>query len=239
VGGLAALHFAPTEGAARNLRRAGVDPERIHVTGNTVIDALQAFPDPQQPWFLRRAGNRRVVGVTLHRRENWGEAVDQLMQALIGLRDAFDDIEIVFVSHANPALAGRVRERLAGEARITVVDPLDYPDFIALLRASYLVLSDSGGVQEEAPAFGTPVLVLRETTERPEAVAAGVARLVGVQTGAILREAGRVLSDPQAHAAMARAVNPFGDGTASDRIGRLVQGWLGVAAEAPRTAAFA
>lgn len=235
---IADLHFPPTEQARDNLLREGIDPARVHVTGNTVIDALKSVHAPATPWFLARAEGRRVIGVTLHRRESWGGALDNVMQAITSLRDAFEDVEIVFVRHANPALAGRVERSLSGEARITVVDPLDYPEFVALLRASFLMLSDSGGVQEEAPAFGTPVLVLRNTTERPEAVAAGTARLVGVETAAILREAGRLLADPAAHAAMARALNPFGDGRASERITGLIEHRFAQVAEAPRAEAL-
>lgn len=233
VGELTALHFAPTEGAAANLRAAGVDPCKVHVTGNTVIDALKVFPHDHRPDFLARAEGRRIVGVTLHRRENWNGALDQVMDALTALRNRFEDVEIIFVAHANPALSQRVRARLDSEARIHVVDPLDYPDFVALMRESRLMLSDSGGVQEEAPAFGTPVLVLRETTERPEAIEAGVARLVGVDTGVIVETASRLLADDRAHAAMARAVSPFGDGAASGRIARLIRNWFLDAGRAP------
>lgn len=223
VGRLTALHFAPTGRAAANLRREGVPAARIHVTGNTVIDALRSLADDAPPPAGREG--RRLVGVTLHRRENWDGAVDRVIDALIQLRDRFDDLDLVFVAHANPALASRVRARLQGERSVTVSDPLDYPEFVALMRASTLMLSDSGGVQEEAPAFGVPVLVLRDATERMEAIEAGTARLVGCDTDAIVAEASRLLSEPAAHAAMAQAANPFGDGHAAEAIVELIARW--------------
>jgi UDP-N-acetylglucosamine 2-epimerase (non-hydrolysing) len=224
VGRLAALHFAPTGRSAANLRREAIDPARIHITGNTVIDALKSLPAEPGALGLPAQGRRRVV-VTLHRRENWDGGVDRVIAALLALRDRFADVDVVFVAHANPALSTRVRTRLEGERSVTVCDPLDYPEFVALMRTAVLMLSDSGGVQEEAPAFGVPVLVLRDTTERAEAIEAGVARLVGTDTAAIVEAAAHLLSDAEAWNAMARASNPFGDGRAAGKIVDAIAAW--------------
>jgi UDP-N-acetylglucosamine 2-epimerase (non-hydrolysing) len=216
---IAALHLAPTERAAQNLRRAGVDPERILVTGNTVVDALQRLagtaPSPVTP-----TAGRRLVTVTLHRRENWEQGLDKLLGALLEIRDSAGDLEFAFVLHPNPVLRHAAEERLRNEERVTVLPPLAYPSFLALLRESALVLSDSGGVQEEAPCFGVPVLVLRDATERPEAVEAGVAKVIGVERRRVVMETLSLLRDAKAYAAMARTVSPFGDGRAADRVVR-------------------
>ncbi len=212
---ISALHFAPTESAARNLRRCGVPEASIAVTGNTVIDALHRLLKGRA---ALPAGKRRMVLVTLHRRENWCEAFGEVCNALVRIRDAVPDIEIAFVSHANPALRLIAENRLAGQARISVLAPLDYPDFIDAMRRSVLILSDSGGVQEEAPALGVPVLVLRESTERPESIEAGVAELVGCDPERIYCRAVELLTDRTAYESMARQVNPFGDGRAANRI---------------------
>lgn len=223
VGQLASLHFAPTEAAARNLLRAGVDSARIHVTGNTGIDTIRLSGERARPEPLRD-GLRRVVA-TVHRRENWGPELEQVLAALIALRDAASDIEIVFVGHANPALKPRVAAALDGQARIRVTEPLDYLDFVALLKSATLVLSDSGGVQEEAPVLGAPLLVLRDTTERPEAVEAGVARLVGTNTRVIVEAALGLLTDEPERMQMVRGVSPFGDGRAAERIADILAAW--------------
>jgi len=216
---IAALHLAPTERAAQNLRRAGVDPDKIMITGNTVVDALQrlagAAPSPVTP-----TEGRRLVAVTLHRRENWEQGLDKLLDALLEIRDSAGDLEFAFVLHPNPVLRKAAERRLRGEARVAVLPPLAYPSFLALLRASALVLSDSGGVQEEAPCFGVPVLVLRDATERPEAVEAGVAKVIGVERRRVVMETLSLLRDAKAYAAMARTVSPFGDGRAADRVVR-------------------
>lgn len=216
VGQLAAVHFAPTGGARSNLLRAGVAEEAIHVTGNTGIDSVRLTAAHLAAEPLTN-GLRRVL-VTLHRRENWEAALDQALSALLRIRDAAPDVEIVFVAHANPALRARVMQRLEGQARIRVIGPLDYPSFLAHLRNATLVLSDSGGVQEEAPVFGVPVLVLRESTERMEAVEAGTARLVGGSEDVIVRESLRLLSSEAERQVMSRAASPFGDGYAARRI---------------------
>jgi UDP-N-acetylglucosamine 2-epimerase (non-hydrolysing) len=216
---IAALHLAPTDRAAANLRRAGVDADRIVITGNTVVDALHRLagsaPSPVTP-----AAGRRLVTVTLHRRENWELGLDKLMGAMLEIRDSAGDLEFAFVLHPNPILRRAAEQRLQNEPRITVLPPQDYPSFLALLKTSALILSDSGGVQEEAPCFGVPVLVLRETTERPEAVEAGVAKVIGVERRRVVMETLSLLRDAKAYASMARSVSPFGDGHAADRVVR-------------------
>ena len=223
VGQLAALHFAPTPMAARNLLAAGVAEDRVHLTGNTGIDAVRLSGDRAVPVALE-AGLRRVV-VTVHRRENWGPELDQVLEALIQVRDQVSDIEIVFVAHANPSLRRRVDAALLGQARIRIVEPLDYLGFLAHLKSACLVLSDSGGVQEEGPVLGAPVLVLRETTERSEGVEAGVARLVGTRTADVVAATVRLLTHEPERVSMIRAISPFGDGFAADRIARVVEAW--------------
>jgi len=218
---IATLHLAPTELAATNLRRAGVAGERIVVTGNTVVDALQRMVIGASAPVTVSPG-RRLVTVTLHRRENWEPGLDNLLGALLEIRDGAPDVDFAFVLHPNPRLREAAQRRLAKEPRIAVLSPLAYPSFLALLRNSALVLSDSGGVQEEAPCFGVPVLVLREITERPEAVKAGVARLIGIERRRVVLETLTLLRDPKAYAAMARTVSPFGDGRAAERVARAV-----------------
>jgi UDP-N-acetylglucosamine 2-epimerase (non-hydrolysing) len=221
VGQLASLHFAPTQAAAANLVRAGVSPGKVHVTGNTGIDSVRLTGDRVRPEPLTN-GLRRVV-VTVHRRENWDGALDRILSALVRLRDHVPDIEIVFVAHANPMLRERVFAYLGQQSRIRIIGPLDYLSFISFLKSATLVLSDSGGVQEEAPVFGVPVLVLRQSTERMEAVEAGVARLVGVERDTVLQTASRLLLNEAERQDMVRAVSPFGDGFAARRIVDILQ----------------
>ncbi|WP_206366180.1 non-hydrolyzing UDP-N-acetylglucosamine 2-epimerase [Sphingomonas flavalba] len=227
---IADQHFAPTETAAAALRRENIAPERIHVTGNTVIDALLATrariaADPAlaaglDPLVARFAG-RRVVAVTSHRRENFGNGMADIAAAIRGVAARLD-CAVIFPLHPNPNVRG-VMERVLGDLpNVALVDPLDYPHFVRLLDIADIVLTDSGGVQEEAPALGKPVLVMRETTERPEGIAAGTARLVGTDTDRIVHEIFTLLDDKAAYASMARAHNPFGDGHASERIARIV-----------------
>ncbi|MBI1405632.1 MAG: UDP-N-acetylglucosamine 2-epimerase (non-hydrolyzing) [Caulobacter sp.] len=234
VGQLADLHFAPTGLAAENLARQGVGADRIFVTGNTGVDSVRLTaagiaPEPLAP------GMRRIL-VTLHRRENWNSSLEQVLDALLDIRDHVPDVEIVFVAHANPALRQRVFARLLGESRIRIVGPLEYPDFLALLKSCVLVLSDSGGVQEEAPVFGVPVLVLRESTERMEAVNAGVARLVGVGRAGVAAETCRLLTHEGQRQVMARALSPFGDGYAAERIAEVLTRYQATSLAAGRSA---
>lgn len=226
IAALASLHFAPTRAAAAALHRENVETSRVLVTGNTGIDALHWFcariaAEPHLAAGLapleRRFGGKRIVLVTSHRRENWGEGLVALAQALRRLA-AREDVAIVFPVHPNPAIRAALGPVLDGLSNVALIEPLDYPHFVRLLNLAHIVLTDSGGVQEEAPALGKPVLVLRETTERPEGVAAGTARLVGAEEERIVGAAGDLLDDPAAHAAMARAHSPYGDGRAAARI---------------------
>lgn len=210
-------HFAPTEGAKGNLRREGVGEERIWVTGNTAIDALQ--------YTLDKAGPRRpvedegrVILVTAHRRENHGEPMAEICRTLLRLCERFVDVRVRFPVHLSPRVRQTVFGMLEGHERITLEDPLGYQDFVLAMHQSTLILSDSGGVQEEAPSLGKPVLVLRETTERPEACEAGCAKLVGTDSDRVFDEVSRLLVDGDAYREMAQARNPFGDGRAGERI---------------------
>lgn len=236
TGVLADLHFAPTETARLNLLCEGVRSERIFVTGNTVIDALHqisARPALDFDGLPRIPSGRRMVLVTAHRRENWGEPMRRICLALRTLVERFADIEVVFSVHRNPVVREVVYETLGDVERVHLIEPPDYGSFVHLQRQAYLILTDSGGVQEEAPGLGTPVLVMRETTERPEGVAAGVVRLVGTSRERVVAEASRLLSDPQAHRAMANATNPYGDGRATQRILHAMRYHFGLASEPP------
>jgi UDP-N-acetylglucosamine 2-epimerase (non-hydrolysing) len=225
---IADLLFAPTEGARQNLLREGADDRRIEVTGNTVIDALKyavgvlAGPSHQEELagrfaFLNPA--RRLVLVTGHRRESFGQGFESICLALRELAQRAD-VEIVYPVHLNPNVQAPVRRVLSGLANVHLVEPLDYLPFVYLMNRSHIILTDSGGIQEEAPSLGKPVLVMRETTERPEAVAAGTVKLVGTDRETIVRTAGRLLDDAGEYRAMAQAHNPYGDGLASGRIVR-------------------
>jgi UDP-N-acetylglucosamine 2-epimerase (non-hydrolysing) len=224
---VASLHFAPTARARAALLAEGVADETIFVTGNTVVDALLhirhsdrykniALPVPIDP-------ARRLLLVTLHRRESWGAPLAGMCGALRTILETRPDVRIVFPVHANPVVQKTVRESLGGHARVDLIQPVDYFTFVKLMDASWLVLTDSGGVQEEAPVLGRPVLVLRETTERPEAVECGVARAVGTDPDAIVRHTVALLDHPAEHAKMARAVSPFGDGQAARRIADILE----------------
>ena len=226
VGAIADMHFAPTETAAQALRNEAVDPASIYVTGNSVIDALHltharvaAEPDlvqAIQPVLDRHAG-KRIILITTHRRENFGAGLDHILDAVTELAQ-LPDVACILPMHLNPNVRPIVEKRLSSIQSVSLVEPLDYPSFTWLLWHSYLVLTDSGGVQEEAPAFGKPVLVMRETTERPEGIHAGTARLVGTDRAKILAETHALLKDEAAYKAVARATNPFGDGAAAARI---------------------
>lgn len=217
------FHFAPTPEARENLVSEGIGAESIYVTGNTVVDALLAIaedPAPPADPVLRRVleGGRRLVLLTAHRRESFGAPLRELFGAVRELVDGFADVELVYPVHPNPQVQAPAHELLAGHPRIHLVEPLGYLDLVKALKRAVLVLTDSGGIQEEAPTFGTPVLVLRAVTERPEGIRAGVARLVGTDRGRVLEEAGRLLGDEAERQRMARAANPYGDGRAGERI---------------------
>jgi UDP-N-acetylglucosamine 2-epimerase (non-hydrolysing) len=230
TGAVADLHFAPTATAAAALRAENVAEKSIHVTGNTVIDALmfaqgRVAADPTlapliAPLKARFAG-KRIIAVTAHRRENFGAGMEQIAAALqqLALRN---DVAIIYPLHPNPNVVGVMQPALAGYDNIALIEPLAYLDFVAMMAACDIVLTDSGGIQEEAPSLGKPVLVMRDTTERPEGVAAGTARLVGADTAVIVRETTRLLDDAGAYEAMARAHNPYGDGTASRQIADII-----------------
>ncbi|MEH2434480.1 MAG: UDP-N-acetylglucosamine 2-epimerase (non-hydrolyzing) [Nostoc sp.] len=226
------LHFAPTPWAVENLHRSGVLGE-IHMTGNTVIDALlnvaatQAVCNvPGLDW-----DSYRVLLATVHRRENWGEPLLAIAQGFLQILDKFPDTALLLPLHRNPTVRVPLQELLGNHPRIFLTDPLDYGELVGAIRRSHLLLTDSGGLQEEAPSLGKPVLVLRDTTERPEAVAAGTAKLVGTTSENIFASAAELLSDPDAYEAMANAINPFGDGHAAERILQIVQNYLGLSSE--------
>ncbi len=212
---LAALHFAATEWAAENLRREGVSDENIFVTGNTGIDAVLAVRDTLPP--VEADSPRKMILVTAHRRESFGEGLVRICGALRRLADR-GDVEIVYPVHPNPNVKDVVTEYLRETPNIKLIEPVDYVAFVDLMRRAHILLTDSGGVQEEGPSLGKPVLVMREKTERPEAVEAGTALLVGTDEDAIVGESARLLDDPQEYARRARIHNPYGDGRASTRI---------------------
>lgn len=230
VAPIAQLHFAPTETAAAALRAETIDPDIIHVTGNTVIDALhwtrdRIAADPTlaaglDPIAAQFAG-KRIVLVTTHRRENFGGGMEGIARAIARIAER-PDVAVLFPMHPNPNV-GAVMDRILGDnPAIARIEPLDYPHFIRALDMADIVLTDSGGVQEEAPALGKPVLVMRDTTERPEGIVAGTAKLVGTDADRIVSEISTLIDDKAAYSAMARAHNPFGDGHAAARIARVV-----------------
>ncbi|CUH95487.1 UDP-N-acetylglucosamine 2-epimerase [Propionispora sp. 2/2-37] len=223
TGALADLHFAPTEVSRQNLLAEVVPDDQIIVTGNTVIDALRMTVDDQYVFSDKLlAGidyhNRRIILVTTHRRENLGEPMRHVYQALRDIVTEFTDVEVVFPVHKNPKVREVVQAELGGLDRVHLIDPLDYQPFANLIARAYLVLTDSGGIQEEAPSLGKPVLVLRDTTERPEAVKAGTVRLIGTEQQCVYEETRRLLTDEAAYGCMSDACNPYGDGQASRRI---------------------
>ncbi|MDP3168468.1 MAG: UDP-N-acetylglucosamine 2-epimerase (non-hydrolyzing) [Hydrogenophaga sp.] len=230
TGSIADIHFAPTAASRDNLLREGIAAEAIHVTGNTVIDALLAVVDKlrndaalkaelaQRFAFLNP--QRRLILVTGHRRENFGEGFQNICEALADIAAEHDDVEILYPVHLNPNVRQPVKDILAarGLANVHLIDPVDYLPFLYLMDRSYIIVTDSGGIQEEAPSLGKPVLVMRDTTERPEAVDAGTVKLVGTSREKIVAETRRLLVDADAYATMSRAHNPYGDGQAVQRI---------------------
>ncbi|BAZ51586.1 UDP-N-acetylglucosamine 2-epimerase (non-hydrolyzing) [Nostoc ellipsosporum NOK] len=226
---LTQLHFAPTGLAVENLQRSGVLGE-IHLTGNTVIDALlnvaatqPACNVPGLNWDAYR-----TLLVTVHRRENWGEPLQAIAQGFLQILEKFPDTALLLPLHRNPTVREPLQALLGNHPRVFLTEPLDYAELVGAIGRSHFLLTDSGGLQEEAPSLGKPVLVLRETTERPEAVSAGTAKLVGTTTENIVAAATQLLSNPQAYEAMANAINPFGDGHAAERILQIVKNYLGV-----------
>ena len=238
TGAIADLHFAPTSTSEENLLQEAVPKERIFVTGNTVIDALHQtvrddfmFEDP----MLRRIDfqSRRVILVTTHRRENLGEPMRHVYKALKDIVGEFPDVEVVFPVHRNPKVREVVNEELGNLPKVHLIDPLDYEPFANLMHRAHLILTDSGGVQEEAPALGKPVLVLRDTTERPEALAAGTVKLIGTERDRVYEETKLLLTNPEEYSRMAEACNPYGDGCASRRIVQAIRYHYGLSDELP------
>ncbi len=236
TGSLADLHFAPTDTARANLLREAIPQQGVIVTGNTVIDALLAtvrpdyvFADPLLANIDYKA--KRVVLVTTHRRENLGEPMRHVYQALKDIVAEFSDVEIVFPVHRNPKVREVVEAELGGLERVHLIDPLEYQPFANLLARSYLILTDSGGIQEEAPSLGKPVLVLRNTTERPEAIAAGTVKLIGTERDVVYGETRRLLGDAAEYHRMSASSNPYGDGLASKRIVQAILHHYGLAQE--------
>jgi UDP-N-acetylglucosamine 2-epimerase (non-hydrolysing) len=225
--GICDLHFCPTEVSRQNLLREGVADASIHVTGNTVIDALRMAVHMSFDWVAADSPLRavprdqRLILVTAHRRESFGAPLENICMALRDIAEAYtENVHLVYPVHLNPNVQSIAKRLLTGLPNITLTPPLDYLPLVHLMRAATLVITDSGGIQEEAPGLGKPVLVLRETTERPEAVTAGTVRLVGADRAAIVAQTRRLLDDATAYAAMAKAINPYGDGYASPRIVR-------------------
>lgn len=221
------LHFAPTTLAAENLQRSGVVGE-IHLTGNTVIDALLSVAKRQPECDINGLDweKYRILLATVHRRENWGEPLKDIAQGFLQILDKFSDTALVLPLHRNPTVRKPLQALLGNHPRVFLTEPLDYAQLVGAILRSHLLLTDSGGLQEEAPSLGKPVLVLRETTERPEAVAAGTAKLVGTDPTQITAAATQLLSNPDAYQAMATAINPFGDGKAAERIFQIVENYL-------------
>jgi len=227
VSQIATLHFAPTETSVVNLKVSGVT-QGIHQTGNTVIDALLRVADksptcdvPGLDW-----SKYRVILSTVHRRENWGEPLADIADSFLQILDRFPDTALLLPLHRNPTVREPLKAALDSHPRTFLVEPLDYAQLVGAMKRSHLLLTDSGGLQEEAPGLGKPVLVLRETTERPEAVTAGTAKLVGTDPTTIVEAASKLLGDEAAYVAMAKAVNPFGDGHAAERIADAVTAYF-------------
>ncbi|TRY25749.1 UDP-N-acetylglucosamine 2-epimerase (non-hydrolyzing) [Brevibacillus sp. LEMMJ03] len=234
TGVMADLHFAPTEGAAENLRRENKPEEAIYITGNTAIDALKTtVRDDYTHPVLERVAGRKMVLMTAHRRENLGEPMRRIFRAVRRLVDEHGDIAVVYPVHLNPAVQEVAQDVLGGHERIHLIEPLDAFDFHNFARRAHLILTDSGGVQEEAPSLGVPVLVLRDTTERPEGIAAGTLKLAGTDEDQVYAMADHLLRDADAYDAMARAANPYGDGEASRRIVEAILHHFGRRAERP------
>lgn len=235
TGALAKLHFAPTETSQQNLLNEGIVPADIHVTGNTVIDALldvahkldtnQALAQEQAARFPMLQTGKRLILVTGHRRESFGGGFERICQALADTAKAHPDTQILYPVHLNPNVREPVNRLLAGIDNVHLIEPQDYLPFVYLMNRAHIILTDSGGIQEEAPSLGKPVLVMRDTTERPEAVSAGTVKLVGTNASTITEELTRLLTDEAAYNAMSYAHNPYGDGTACERIRNVLSEW--------------
>lgn len=233
---LADFHFAPTERAKQNLLREGIPPEKIFVTGNTVIDALhqiwarvkdrdfcESFAIPKEIFSQIARGEKKLLLVTGHRRESFGPEFESICLGLKKIAQSYADVVLIYPVHLNPNVRAPVHKILSQTDRVFLIEPLDYERFVWLMGRAFLILTDSGGIQEEAPALGKPVLVMRKVTERPEAIEAGTAKLVGTDAETIFREASRLIEDRDAYEKMAHAVNPFGDGHAAERIVKVLR----------------
>ena len=237
VGDIADLHFSPTKANAENLRREGIRGE-IFVTGNTAIDAM-GYTVKEGRRFQTALLNdldfehHRIIAVTCHRRVNYGRPMEEILSAIAEVVRTHEDVEVVYPVHLSPVVRECARRYLGGKDRIHLIDPVDVEEVHNLLARCYMVMTDSGGLQEEAPALGKPVLVMRRETERPEAIAAGTAKLAGVTYDGVLAEANRLLDDPAAYQAMAKAVNPYGDGHACERIAQAIRWHFGLTDQRP------
>jgi UDP-N-acetylglucosamine 2-epimerase (non-hydrolysing) len=234
---MADLHFAPTRTSVANLAAEGIHQSSIYLTGNTVIDALLQVAGKE--YDLKKSGielaqDKKVVLVTTHRRESFGHPLRNTCQAILRLaQDLRKEIQVIIPVHKNPMVKDTVTEILGEIENVLLIDPLDYLPFVHLMKAAYLILTDSGGIQEEAPSLGKPVLVLRDKTERPEAITAGTVKLVGTDEELIYTEAKKLLTEPAAYAAMSRAVNPYGDGMAAERIVQAILYYFGATDKKP------
>jgi len=238
TGCIADIHFAPTRSNFNNLVREGVNPENIYITGNTAIDALRSTVSEDYEFeneLLKNIDfkNKRIIAVTAHRRENLGEPLRNICYALREIKQKYDNVEIIYPVHLNPLVQEPVREILEGIPGIHLTEPVQVLDMHNILARSYLVLTDSGGLQEEAPSLGKPVLVLRNETERPEAVEAGTVKVVGTDKDNIVKETFRLLDDETEYKRMAHSVNPYGDGHASERIVEAIRYWFGLTDKKP------
>ncbi len=231
TGAIADLHFAPTFRNRDNLLKEGVAKNDIFITGNTVIDAMN-YTVEEGYTFMNQvlnniSHNKKVIMVTAHRRENWGEGIENICKALLKIKDTNKDVEIVYLVHLNPIVRDVVFKYLDGIEGIHLLEPLDTKETHNLMKKSYFIMTDSGGIQEEAPHLGKPVLVLRDVTERPEAVQSGTVKLVGTDVEKILEEANSLINDEKAYAKMSKAINPYGDGKASERIVKAILNYFG------------
>lgn len=238
TGSIADIHFAPTSTARSNLMNEGVNGDCIYVTGNTVIDAMASTVDKRYCFANKELSNidfqnRRVIFVTAHRRENWGEPLENICLGLKEIVERYSDVELVYLVHLNPVVKETVHRILGSVERVHLLPPLDMKETHNIMDRSFLVLTDSGGLQEEAPHLGKPVLVLRDVTERPEAVEAGTLKVIGTDRYTIFREASLLLNNMEQYQSMANAVNPFGDGRASERIVKALLYYFGVQNQKP------
>lgn len=232
TGSIADLHFAPTSGSKENLLKEGIDPATILVTGNTVIDAMKYTVQKNYKFETQILNeidfeNKKVIMVTAHRRENWGEGIENICEALKEIVDNNENTEVIYLVHLNPVVKETVSSILGGDKRIHLLDPLDTKETHNLMNKCYMVMTDSGGLQEEAPHLGKPVLVLRDVTERPEAVKTGTVSLVGTDKELIISRATALLTSTDEYSAMSKAINPYGDGRASERISDAIINYFG------------